>query len=72
MKMFVWCDPYRVKWGSSMCVAIAADLESAKQLARQGKLMSFGEFKGRTPEVELGEPTRVLEIPCAEWYEWME
>jgi len=73
MKLYVWAGPYHVPWGSSMLVVIATNLEEAKKLATTGKLYSYGEYDhSNTPEVELGEPTRVVELPCAEWYSFEE
>lgn len=71
MKMFVWSEPYRVNYGSSCCVAIAETVEQAREIAAIGKLQSFFRFQQDTSMqgVVLGEPTRILDLPCAEWYE---
>ena len=73
MKLFVWVDPYEVEFGTSMLFAVAETLEEAKAEAMRGQAYAFGEFKqDRVPVVELGAPTRVLDLPCAEWHEWSE
>ncbi len=73
MKLYVWANPYKVRYGSSMVFAIAESLEAAKQQARHGDGYSYGEFSNAAPtNTELGEPTRVVDLPCAEWHEWSE
>lgn len=74
MKMFVWADPYRVSYGSSLLVVVAETLEQARIVAMQGKAYTYGEFlSDRLPmEAIQSEPTRVIDVPCAEWHEWSE
>lgn len=73
MKLFVWNNPYSVPYGSSLVFAIAEDLEAAKKEARNGDAYSYGEFPNSVPRhQDLGEPTRVVDLPCAEWHEWRE
>jgi hypothetical protein len=76
LKLFLWCDPYRVSYGSSMVFAVAASVEAAREMAAQGKAYKYGEYEQeRSPgelAAKLKEPNRVLELPCAEWHEWSE
>ena len=74
MKLFIWNNPYRVPYGSSMLVAVAKDEEAARFLAKKSPAYVYGEFgNGDAPQsLELGPPTRVLELPAAEWHEWHE
>jgi hypothetical protein len=76
LKLFLWCDPYRVSYGSSMIFAVAASVEAAREIAAQGKAYKYGEYEQeRSPgelAAKLKEPNRVLELPCAEWHEWSE
>lgn len=73
MKLFVWCEPYDVSYGTSMFYAVAETVEEAKALAVGAPNYAFGRYKqDGTPKVELGEPTRVLDLPCAEWVYWEE
>jgi hypothetical protein len=73
MKLYVWCDPYGVRYGNSMVFAIAENLEAAKVLAASGTAYRFGEFEQpKNPGAVLGEPTRIVDVPCAEWHEWQE
>ena len=73
MKLFIWNNPYKVPYGQSMVFAVAETLESAKEVARNhSKAYSYGEFDCRVPNVELGDPLRVVDLPCAEWHELSE
>ena len=72
MKMYVWANPYHVSYGSSLVVAIADSLPEARKEACKGMAYSFGEFEQARPDVPLGKPTRIVNLPCAEWHEWSE
>lgn len=73
MKLYIWADPYSVQYGSSMLLAVASSLEEAKQIAITAPGYRYWEHGceggGSTP---LGDPTRIVDIPCAEWHEWSE
>jgi hypothetical protein len=70
MKLFVWANPY-VSSGTSGLFVIAETEDQARVLADGAPGYSFVEFDS-TPmgNVKLGPPTRVVDIPCAEWHEW--
>lgn len=72
MKLYVWSNPYRVSYGSSMVFAIADSLDEAKEIAANGKAYSYNEYDQPTPKVSLGEPIRIVDLPCAEWHQWSE
>ena len=72
MKLYVWVDPYAVSYGNSMVFAVARNLREAKKVAKKGKAYAHGKYAKETPEIELGEPTRVVDLPCAEWHIWQE
>lgn len=73
MKLFVWSNPYHVKYGSSMVFAIAENVDEARNLAKTGKSYAYNEYEQKTvPQDELKEPTRIVDLPCAEWHEWSE
>lgn len=72
MKLYIWKDPYKVNWGSSMCFAVADNLETAKEIAQGANLYRFVEYESGYMNLPLGEPTRVVDLPCAEWHEWSE
>lgn len=79
MKLFVWANPYPVSYGSSMVFAVAETLEAARAEILGGNRYSYGEFfdgSGApipTAQIEkLGEPTRIVDLPCAEWHMWQE
>jgi hypothetical protein len=56
-----------------MVVAVAATVEEAREIARSAPRYTYGEFhQGDGCDVPLGEPTRVVDLPCAEWHEWAE
>lgn len=72
MKLYVWSNPYRVSYGSTLVFAVAENLERAKEIASTGKAYTYNEYGQKTPQVNLGDPIRVLDLPCAEWHEWSE
>lgn len=75
MKLYIWNDPYHVDYGSSILIAVAENEEEARKQAVNGRKYLYGDFlEDERPEntIELGPPTRVVDIPCAEWYEWRE
>lgn len=73
MRLYVWKDPYSVRWGSSIVYAVATSEEEARKLATRAPVSHFGgspdPSEGR--EMELGVP-RVVDLPYAEIYEWSE
>ncbi len=73
MKLFVWVYPYKVPFGTSLLMAVAETEEAARTIALNAPAYIYGKDKIETPcGVQLGPPTRVLELPCAEWHEWAE
>lgn len=76
MKLFVWCDPYHVNYGSSMVFAVAETEEEARNEAAKGLAYKYGEYKqdGDFSALagKLGKPARIVDCPCAEWHEWSE
>lgn len=75
MKLFFWNDPYPVSYGSSSVFVVAETVEQARELAKTGKHYSYGEYLNEErsmSSIELGAPTRVVDLPCAEWHEWHE
>ena len=71
MKLFIWEDPYPVDYGTSLLIVVAEDLEKAKSQARIGR-HCWPEKQPLIGLIHLGEPTRIVEVPCAEWFEWSE
>lgn len=75
MKLFVWAEPYRVKYGSSAVFVVAETEEQAREIARSGAAYEYvigPRPIGWVQTITLGPPTRVVEAPCAEWHEWSE
>jgi hypothetical protein len=78
MKLYVWNDPYLVSYGSTLLIVVARDVESARRLAcdkARAKSWHFGDLEHKAmvfDESHLGEPTRVVDLPCAEWHYWSE
>jgi len=76
MKLFVWCDPYQVTYGSAMVFAVAATEATAKKQAAKGLAYKYGKYRqdGSMADLagRLGKPDRVVDLPCAEWHEWSE
>jgi hypothetical protein len=73
MKLFVWNNPYEVRWGHSLVVAVAETVEDARQQAIAGKAYTYGQFeRDGVQGTPLGEPIRIVDLPCAEWHEWSE
>lgn len=78
MKLFLWINPYPVSYGCSMVFAVADSLEQAKAIAASkvsAKHYTYGiehESGQWTSDLDLGEPQRIVDLPCAEWHEWSE
>jgi len=74
MKLFVFNSPYSVVYGSCCIYCIAPDLETAKGLAMKAALSEYGyDPNGETISIDpIGEPTRIVEGPYAECYQWSE
>lgn len=74
MKLYLWAEPYPVRYGSSMVFAVADNLDEAKLAASRGRAYKYGAHEQEwSPEtLKLGDPLRVLDLPCAEWHEWAE
>jgi hypothetical protein len=73
MKLFVWADPYKIRYGSSALFAVAETEEQARALAINAPRYAYVRFKKDSgAKAELGPPTRIVELPCAEWHEWEE
>ena len=72
MKLYIWNDPYCVSYGGSFIYAVAETLPEAMKQVALGKLYNFGQYKGTTPKVVLAKTTRILKLPCAEWFEYSE
>jgi hypothetical protein len=71
-KLYVWDDPYEVAYGSSLCVVVARTLEEAKEIARHSTNGRYPHKGQLYLEFDVGEPTRVMPLPCGEWHEWSE
>lgn len=74
MRLYIWAGPYRVSYGTSMAIAVASSVEEAKTLLAAGvPSYAFVDCPGDAiPPHTLGEPTRVVDLPCAEWHTWAE
>ncbi len=74
MKLYVWNDPYAVSYGGSILYVVAASEAAAKKLAATANTMNYGSYEraGNDLPRELGEPDRILSLPCAEIYHWSE
>ncbi len=79
MKLFVWNSPYPVKYGQSLLMVVADTIEDALEQAPRGRFFNCGLLdQDVAPEhmkaltALLGDPSRVVELPCAEWHEWVE
>ena len=71
MKVFVWNDPYHIKYGGSFLFAVAENVEAAKAEAMK-RIGESGSLSYMPKGFSLGEPFAVHELPYAEWYEWSE
>ena len=82
LRMFVWVDPYAVRYGSSEYRAIAETVEQARAMAADAKHYEYSRFDivddlGREHPRFVAtylskDPDRIVDLPCAEWNEWSE
>ena len=73
MNLYVWNNPYRVRYGCSFVVAVAETEAAARKEAAKGMAYTYGEFEREGVQgLALGAPLLVVPCPCAEWHEWSE
>lgn len=71
MKLFVWEDPFHVRYGTSLYFAVAENTAQARQIAQMAGRHGLSAQHG-TVEALAAEPTRVLDLPAGEWHTWEE
>lgn len=74
MKLFIWVDPVPIVYGKSYYIAVAEDVERAREIAKNAPYYPFmrGAAEPAPTNITLGEPERVHELPCGEWGFWEE
>lgn len=74
MNIFIWNNPYSVPYGGSFLFVAAQTEEDARKLAKSVPIVAygFGRPEKTFGSIELGEPTRVIEAPGGECYQWSE
>lgn len=73
MKLFVWNNPYDLRWGNACAYAIAPDADAARKAIRAGLVSRSGETPEGSPPADMDidrDPDRVLDGPYGEIYEW--
>ena len=74
-KLYVWANPYHVSHGTSGLFVVARSISEARDLAKKApkyEYVEYGQGEIDFSKIELGEPTRIVQLPCAEWHEWSE
>lgn len=76
MKMYVWADPWSIRYGSSVVIAVAESEDDARAQVAEGRTYAFARYDNdgcpHLDKLKLGKPDRVLDLPCAEAYWWSE
>lgn len=75
VKLFVWNAPYGVSFGGSIAYAVADTVEEAREVVRRAGVSAYGHRPDKIAPSDMDvdrEPDRVLDLPCAEIYEWSE
>lgn len=73
MKLYIWKDAYRVDYGGACLYVVASSVEEARALALDVPVSEYGYAPcHKTSVVVDREPDRILDLPCAEVYEWSE
>jgi len=75
VKLYIWCEPYAVEYGSSVCFAVAKSEEEARKLLAANRTRYYGGFYEEDEDdcwklPNLGPPSRVVELPHAEHWYW--
>ena len=73
MKLFIWDNAYEVSYGGAMVFAVAENVEAAREQLRTTKEAPYG--LGDSSEKDttfLGEPSRIIDYPHAEYWEWQQ
>jgi hypothetical protein len=81
VKMFIWESAYRVKYGNAVAVAVAEDVDQAREMLKKAEVSPYGMnpimadgSRHHPPGCDVGkeEPTRIYDLPCAEIFHWEE
>lgn len=73
MKLYVWVNPYPVRYGSSLLMAVAENVSQARKIAAKAPGYAYGQYRQNGGgDLKLGTPDRIVKLPCAEWHEWSE
>lgn len=71
MKLYIWDDPYDVNYGSSLLIVAADSLSEARLMAKKAPHGVYS-FKSKGVDVDKKKPSRVKNLPYAEYHEWSE
>ena len=72
MQLFLWSDPWP-EYDHCLAFAVAENVEEAKDLVMRANGYSWGIGElGIQKRGPIGEPTRILDLPCAEWNQFGE
>jgi hypothetical protein len=75
MKIYIWNEPYQVSWGGSFLFIAAESEEQARLLAAIAPKCGYG-YRASNDKplgnIELGPPSRVIDVPGGECYWWSE
>ena len=75
MKIYIWNNPHDLKYGGSFLFVAAENEDQAREYARSAPRVPYGMSTWEDQplgDCVLGSPTRVINTPGGECYEWEE
>lgn len=71
MKLYVWKDPFGGDYSGDWVIAVANDIEEARQLAAK-EVAAHSHYDIDSALEILKEPETIREAPASEWFHWEE
>lgn len=75
MNLYIWNEPFSVRYGGSVIYAVAETEDEARIQARAARVSEYGYDPtiGAPKDMDIDRPPdRVMGVPCAEIYQWSE
>lgn len=73
MKLYIWDNPISVSYGTSLLFVAANNLREARRLAKKSVSYAYASNNGeQAVDVSKVRPSRVVNLPYAEYHEWSE
>ncbi|MCY1669494.1 hypothetical protein OVA07_00505 [Novosphingobium sp. SL115] len=75
MKLYIWNHPHNILYGGAIAYAVAESEDAARDEIRKAPVMLYGDQRQKLDVAGLhidGPADRILDLPCAEIFQWEE